>query len=93
MAVVDHVPDHAVGNRRIDRPFHSDRDRAASRERAAGPPGDSRQAEVVAEDRNPSAPDIADQLFQILQLLLLFGPVEQHIVPVRGVEILECFQL
>jgi hypothetical protein len=50
---------------------------------------DAGHAEVVAKHRDASRAHIADDRLDILQLLPLEWAVEQHVVPVRWVEILD----
>jgi hypothetical protein len=90
--VVDHVPDHPVGDRGPDvdrRLVIHLRDRLPSAEGALRPSPHARHAEVVAHDRDPGASDVLDGALEVLHLLDLPRPVEQDVVPVRGVEVLD----
>ena len=51
-------------------------------------PPHSRDAEVVADGGNTGLTHAADQGLQVFELLLLARAVQQHVVPVRGVEVL-----
>src|ERR1700720_1724664 len=50
---------------------------------------DARNAEVVAENRNPRFPDTANNSLDIFELFALTRSSQQNIVPVRGIKILD----
>ena len=67
VAVIDHVPDHAVRHRRIERALHAHRLRATPRKRALDPPRHAGNREVVAQDGDAGLADVADDGFDVLQ--------------------------
>ena len=89
----DHVPRHAARHRRVERTIHADRLRPAARERPGHTPAHAGDAEVVAHYRNTRLAHVADDRFHIFEMLALARPVEQHVVPVCGVEIFDGCQL
>ena len=54
--------------------------------------GDSGDGKIVAENWNARLADIADDGFKIFNLLSLFWPVQQYVVPVCRVKIFNGFQ-
>ena len=89
--IVNHVPRHAPRHRFVERPVHADGFGLAACERAFDAAGDSGDRKVVAEDRNAGAADVANDRFEILKLLALLWTVEQHVVPMGGIEVFDRF--
>jgi hypothetical protein len=92
VGVVRHVPDHAARHRHIARAVHADRQRPAACGMSCDPPAHARDAEVVAHHRNARLAQAADDRLEVLKLPLLLRAVEQHVVPVGGVEVLDRLQ-
>src|SRR5262245_54068127 len=80
--IINHVPNHAQREWAIARTVHAHGLGLAPGEPAFYPTGHSRDGKVVADNGNTSAPDIADEGFEILQLLRLLWAVQEDIVPV-----------
>ncbi len=90
--IIDHIPYHAVGHRRVARAFHADRHRLAARVRRVRAAANPRETEIVAHHRNARLAETADDRLDVLQLLFLFRSIEQNIVPMRRVKILNGFE-
>src|SRR5438046_2638266 len=90
--IVHHVPDHALGHRGVEWTIHSDRSRAAARERAGDTTADSGNTEIVTHDWNAYLPEPANNGLNTFELLVFLWPIKQHIVPVRGIEIFDGFE-
>ncbi|MCY1228980.1 hypothetical protein D9M72_413290 [compost metagenome] len=92
---VAHVPDHAVGNRRIrawrDTVFDPEADGlgATTGIGAACPAIDAGEREVIADAGDAGATGIADQLFQPLDLPGALRSIEKHVGPKARREILD----
>src|SRR5579862_8792813 len=93
MGVDDHVPDLAIRDRRVDRAIHADRFRTAAGEGSAGAAGNSGDGEVVAHGADARFAHGAQYGVDIAHVLGTPRTVEQNVVPVRGVEVLNAFEL
>ena len=89
VAIIDHVPDHPVGDRFVIRAVHADDFRAAAAVGALDAPRDSSEREVVSHHRDADLADGADKGFDFLELFGLFRSVEKHIVPMGGIEVFD----
>ena len=74
-------------------PVEADGLGTAARERPGRVAPHGGEREVVANHRDARLADVADELLQAGELLLLAGPVEQDVVPVADLEVLERGQL
>ena len=90
VAVVDHVPDHAVRDGHVfGGTVHAEGDRVAAPEWGGYAAAYSGQTEVVAEYRNSGFAEAANNGLHFLDLLRTLRTIEQNVVPVRGIEILD----
>ncbi len=92
VGIVNHIPGHAAWHRLVERAFHADRFSLATGEATFHAPRHSGDGKVVADDGNSCSAHGADHRFQVFQLGGFFRTVEQHIVPMRGIEIFDRFQ-
>src|SRR6202042_3461386 len=93
VGVDDHVPDDAVGDRRVDHAVHSDGIRAAASEWSAGAAGNTGDGEVVAERGNSGFTHGAQNREHVLHMLGALWAVEENVVPVGRVKILNRLKL
>ena len=91
--VVNHVPNHAGRNGRLNGVVEADRNGLAAGVRPGHLAPHPGHAEVVAHGRNANPAHIADELFELLHLLWPARTVEQHVVPLRRRKILQRLQL
>src|SRR5581483_3520975 len=89
---VDHIPNHPRRHPLIQWSIHPDRFGSASRKGSFDPAGHPGDGKVIPKDRHAGAPDVADDCFQVAELLLLFGAAQEYIVPMSRIEILYRFE-
>ena len=90
VAVVDHVPYHAVWNRYIfGGTVHAEGDCMAATERRGHAAADARQTEVVAEHGNAGFTKAANDGLHFFDLLRALRTIEKNVVPVRGIKVFD----
>lgn len=92
VAVDDHIPGHAVGHGFVEGAIHADRFGLSAGERAFDASGYAGDAEVVAEDGDSGFADALDEYFQVFELFIFEGAIEEDVVPEGGIEILDGFE-
>src|SRR6185369_2130454 len=75
-----------------ERALHANGNGAPAGERAGHASGDTREAEIIAHDGDAGLAQASENGFYVLQMLGALWPVQQDIVPMGGVEILDCLQ-
>ena len=90
--VVDHVPDRAGGDGRVDGAIHADRLRAAAGKGPTHAAADAGDGEVVPEGADSGLAHGPEDGLDVANVESTLGPIEQDVVPVGGIEILDGFE-
>src|SRR5208282_3709381 len=91
VAIVNHIPDHPIRDGHVfGGTIHPEGNCAAAPQRRSYTAAYACQTEVVAEYRNAGLAETANDGLHFLDLLRTLRTIEQNIVPVRGVEVLDC---
>jgi hypothetical protein len=82
-----------MGHGFVERFIHADGFGLSASERAFDTAGDACDAEVITEDGDSGLADALDEGFEIFELAIFLGSIEEDVVPEGGVKVFDGFQL
>src|SRR6516165_10393550 len=91
--IVNHIPHHAMGNCCFDWPIHRYRNRATASIRTTNASTNAGDAKVVPKNWYLCFAEATNYCFDIVDVLSSFGSIEQDVMPMRGIEVFNRFQV